>query len=132
MKTCKAIQLVAAGALALGLNGLAMAHSIDLNSKSASVRGSVATIATGSAFAPARTGGTANPSMKDRARDATHHGVIRAGYHDHGPTVHPCWGPCVPEPSAYLMMLAGVGIVGFMSYRRQRQSISAGPMLSHV
>lgn len=118
MKTSLAIQLVFAGALALALNGVAAATPLHLNT---SATGSVAA----AALVPASPlhvgsiggsdGGIApKPSFGGFDRDRDHKGSV----------------PCVPEPSVYLLMLAGVGLIGFLSYRRQRYFASTDSVLS--
>lgn len=119
MNTYKALQLVAAGALAFCLNGLATAHTVDLNADNAQAKGSVATIASA--------GGVSLHAMQTPAN----RNVIRTGVRNGGFIFHSNDNvSCVPEPSEYLLMLVGVGLVGFMAYRRQRHFSSMAPVLS--
>lgn len=117
MKTSKVIQLVFAGALAFALNGVAVAQSFHLN---ASATHSVATTdLSDSPFIGGPVGlHSPQPSLGN---------FDKGGY---GDTLRVRQCPSVPEPSMYLLMLAGVGLIGFMSYRRQRYFMSTEPVLS--
>ncbi len=119
MNTSKALQLVAAGALAFCLNGLAMAHTVDLSGDSAQAKGSVATVAAA--------GGVSLHAMQTSANG----NVIRTGVRNGGFFFNKNVS-CVPEPSEYLLMLVGAALVGFMAYRRQQHSSSMTPALSSI
>lgn len=117
MKTYKVIQLMVAGALALALNGVAVAQSLHLN---ASATGSIAS-----------TGLVPGPSLHT-STDGLIPSQPSFGKFGHGDLDDRKVPQCapVPEPSVYLLMLAGVGLIGFMSYRRQRYLMSNGQVLS--
>lgn len=177
MKTFKAIQLVAAGALALGLNGTAAAGAINLNTSvnysnsSANSKmsedyysftlGSLSNVLfkyTNQGLLSTGPGtlsiyqdlGTAGPSPINKDTlgstasiasgtsswsvsrlaagnyyllvDAWLPGKPKGGSETTGSFTLTSYTatPAVPEPSTYALLLAGVGLVGFMSYRRQR------------
>ncbi len=106
MKIQTVIQVLAAALLALGMNGLAMAKPVDLSVKSAP--GTVASITNApGAFSIASTS-VERSNVSIAARKAGTDNLHRTWFR-----------PPVPEPSVYLLMLAGVGLVGFVSYRRR-------------
>ncbi len=131
MNTYKAVQFMAGVALAVGMNGLAMAHSVDLNSGAAATV-SVATVTGNPASAFTAPRGVVSMSYHAVGHSTSIDNLMRAGFvvpnGDFKSKLCFWFCPIVPEPSVYLLMLSGVGLVCFMAYRRQRQGIPTGTL----
>ncbi len=140
MYTFKAIRFLAAAALAVGLNGITMAHPVDLNTATLAM-GVTSFAGRSASFAAAAAGVheldalsmTNRHHVYDQRHSAAIGDLVRTGLTNFWPPKPPCGGQIcapVPEPSVFLLMLAGMGLFGFVAYRRQCRGIAGGSTLS--